>query len=314
MNGLQRSHLTKHFELENDWRGYALVALFAVVITGALLARPMWINSGVEPAFAGASTAEQAATGGIWALAEAAFAGLLISLILLYRWLPKWVQNIVEKALTMALWMWIGAAGYIAGYFWTVMLAGVGLFALLKTAERLDLWWTINNIMVLGIAIYMAAWIGVVLSPWILAAGLVGLSVYDYVFADRESWMFTLAGSMLAWKLPVIFILPEKLRFDWDALTGALSGDVDEDDAPELALGIGTADLLIPAAFVVSLVPVTPSILHTITIAAVIGGILLACFRVSWKMVHNDGGAGLPPLTSGAIGGWAIGTVVVLLL
>lgn len=305
---------TRHFELEHGWRGYALVALFAVVIGGALFVRPHWVSQGVEPAFAGASTTEQAAAGGAWAIAEAIFAGVMIAIILAYRWLPAWVQEIIDKNVSLVLWMVIGALALETGQFWGYAAVAVTLVTLLISADKLDLWWVLNNALALGIAIAMAAWVGVVLSPWILAVGLVGLSVYDYVFADRENWMFTLGGAFVRWRMPVLFVVPTDWRVDWGELADAMAGDMPEEEAPELGFGIGTADLMIPAAFVVSLVSAAPSVMQTIIVSAAIAGILVACFRVSWKMVHRDGGAGLPPLTSGAIGGWAIGTIVVMLL
>jgi presenilin-like A22 family membrane protease len=314
MSGVYKTHVRPHIELEPGWRGYALVALFAVVIGGALLVRPMWISNGVEPAFSGATTGEQAAVGSAWAIAEAIFAAVLIAIILAYRWLPEWVQDIVNTVATVILWMILGAVALEAGQFWDYAFAGIGLIALLKTTEQFDVWWILNNMLALGIAIGMAAWIGVVLSPWILAIGLIGLSVYDYVFADRENWMFTLGGSFVRWRMPVLFVAPTTLRVDWDELADGMAGELDDKAAPELGFGIGTADLMIPAAFVVSLVNAGPSIIEAITVFAVITGILVACFRVSWKMVNKGGGAGLPPLTSGAIGGWAIGSIVVMLL
>lgn len=305
----------RYFEVEKDWRALALVSLFLVVIAGALTVRPWLLSQGAESAVAGTSTTEQAAGGVVWALSEAVFAGVLLAVILLWRKLPEWVQDIVNDNLLIAVYMLVGASALAADAFGITAAAAMGALTVLKTADEFDVWWVVNDIAALGFAVVLGAFLGLVLGPWVLAVGLIGLSVYDYVFADRKSWMFTLGSAFIRWKLPVLFLVPTTVRFDWEKFGDALDGEVDEEDIPEIGFGIGMADLAIPAALVVAIAgEATMSLSGGIPVVAVVAGILVACFRVSWKMSNEGGGAGLPPLTSGALGGWAIGTLVVMLV
>lgn len=304
----------QYTSIEVDGRAFALVALFVVVIAGSLAIRPWMVGSGVSPVASEATTSQQVAGGFGWALAEALFAGALLVFVLLWNRLPEWVRSILSSDLTLVLYMFLGAMAYSAGEFWTFALLAVVLYTVLKTADELDLWWMVNNVLVLGIAILGAAYLGVVLGVWILAAGLIGLSVYDYVFADRENWMFTLAESLLRWKIPVVFIVPKTLRLDWGGMLEPLEDDVDLEEAePSIWFGLGTADLVLPAGFVVAVAnEITWSVAGWMLLAAVIGGILLACYRIGWKLENASGGAGLPPLASGALASWALASVVVM--
>lgn len=305
----------RYFQVEKDWRGIALVSLFLVVIAGALTVRPWLLSQGAESAVAGSSTTEQAAGGAVWALSEAVFAGILLAAILLWRKLPEWVQDIITDDLTIAIYMLVGASAFAAGKFQITAAAAIVAVTVLKTADEVDVWWVVNDIAALGFAVVLGALLGIALGPWMLAVGLIGLSVYDYVFADRKSWMFTLGSAFIRWKLPVLFLLPTTIRFDWEKFGDALDGEIDEEDAPEIGFGIGMADLAIPAALVVAIAgEATMSLSGGIPVVAVVAGILVACFRVSWKMSNEGGGAGLPPLTSGALGGWVIGSMVVMLV
>lgn len=302
-------------QVKTDWRAVALALLFLVVISGALAIRPLLIASGTESAVEGASSSQQAAVGAGWAIAEATFAGLLVGVILVWRKLPEWVQEIVTDAMMIAGYMMFGVFAAEQSSFWSAAALIIGLVAVMNVADHFDVWWIANNLLALGLAIFVAG-VGIVLGPWVLAVGLIGLSLYDYWFADRESWMFTLGSGFLNWKVPVLFVIPKSIRLDWDELTEAMSGEeVEDEDQAEIGFGIGTADLALPAAFVVALAgEISIGVSTGIPIVAVTAGILVACARVSWKMANRGGGAGLPPLTSGAIGGWVIGAVIVAVI
>lgn len=287
-------------------RTFGLVALFAVVIGAALAIRPWFIAGGAEPAMQGSSTGAQAATGAAWAVAEAVFAGTLLLGIVLWRRFPEWLQEAVTSALKFGFLVFVGVSGVLTDSLGIVLVGGPVLVFAASVAEAFDLWWVVNNVLAVGIAVYAAAGVGIVLGPVILGVGLVGLTVYDYVFADREGWMFDLAAWTVRHQLPALFIVPTAWRLDWDELADALGGDEDADEL--LGWGIGMADLLLPAAFAVSLVDAGGLLVH-----GAIAGTLLACARVSWKM-EQGAGAGLPPLVTGALGGWGVAAIVGVVL
>lgn len=295
----------RHTAVELDWRAAGLVALFAFVIGVSLLARPVAVSDGVQSATAGASTGEQTAIGGIWVIAEVVFAVLLLGLIFLWSRLPEWLREISREVLSVVFWVGVGALIVQRPDFPMVFAGIVVLFTVLKVTDELDLWWTINNLLALAIAIWVATVAGITLGPIVMAVGLLGLSIYDNVFADRSKLMFDLASWTVGRKLPVLFIVPTSLRLSWDQLAEATnSGELGEE---LIGFGIGMADLLLPAAFVVSLAHTGELLLVTGAVA----GTFLACPRMSWKM-SNGGGAGMPPLTVGAVGGAAIASIGVI--
>lgn len=296
-------HVRDRFRIQIDNRAVWLGILFLVVIDGAGAVALALTNMGAaEPAFQGASSSGQAAGGAAWAIGEALFAGVLLGCILLWRRFPEWLQNALMGAVKFGVPMLIGGYVVTKGLFWAGLIGVVGLVIVLKIAEAFDLWWVVNNLLALGLAMYVAASVGVVLGPLVIGVALVGLSVYDYLFADRRKWMFTLAAWTVRRKLPALFIVPSTWRLDWDELADSMEGDDEQAADVPVEYGIGMADLALPAAFVVAVTHGSGSLYPWVGATA---GILVACARVSFKL-ESGGGAGLPPLTSGTIGGWAI--------
>lgn len=290
-----------------DWVALGLGGLFIVVIAGSLLLYPQLMASGTESAVSGASTAEQAGGGLAWAIAEALFAGFLLALIFLFRRAPGWVRAVIGRTLPPAFWV-VAALYTAATAGGTAALVGVpAAIAIVEAAKQHDVYWMLNNVLGLGIAIVGAAVIGIRFGPVVVGVGLVGLSIYDYWFADRKTWMFDLAEWMLRWKVPVMVIFPPTLRFEWSTFTEFATGDKEQIDAEAETLhGIGVADLLLPAALAVGVATTGGGL----PVAGVVVGTLAACFRLSHKM-HERSGAGLPALTTGAIGGWGIAVLIV---
>lgn len=292
----------RYTALQFDSRAAILVSLFAVVIGGALAVRPALVaTQGVESAVTGASTGEQAGIGVVWAIAEAIFAGLLLAGVLLWRRLPGWVRNIGRDLLTIAVWMTVGAWALANRQFHLALPVVLGLFAIAKAADEYDIWWLINNALAIGLAIYLAAFVGVILGPVVIAVGLVGLAVYDHVFANERDWMLNLAVWTIQRKLPMLVVVPNRWRQSWDDLAEEPEDMAEREDV----FAIGMADLLLPAAFAVALA-------QTGRIGALSGAVVgtgIACFRLSWVSANGPkrGGAGLPSLTVGAVTGAVIG-------
>jgi len=220
-----------------------------------------------------------------------------------WRYLPEWLQEGLRRAAKYTVGVGLGVYGVVTGSLILVLGVGVVLILTATIADAFDVWWAVNNVLALGLAIYLAANVGIVLGPVILGVGLVGLAAYDYLFADWADWMFGLAETAMRRKLPLLVIVPEQWQTDWETLIE----DAGEEHDP-VGWGIGMADLLLPAAFAVSLAD--SGGLLAVGVAA---GTLLACVRVSWKL-EQGGGAGLPPLVTGALGGWGVAAVVGVVL
>jgi len=300
------THARRLLAVKADARALALIALFVAVIGASLAVRLTYFDaSAVTSVATDASTGQQAAAGIAWAVIEAVFAAVLLAGIAVWKLAPDWVQGTFKDAMGIALWMFVGAYAFWREAFFVAVAGIVGVFVIAKLTDRVNLWWVVNDMLALALAVYLAVFVGVILSPIIIAAGLVGLTAYDYWFADRRTHMVELAGWTVRRKLPLLFVIPQTARLEWDAL--ADRAEAADDLRPLLFFGIGMADLLLPAAFAVALA-------HSnalVPLAGAVAGVLVACFRVSWKMT-NGGGAGLPPLTAGALGGWAVGMAVVV--
>lgn len=298
MTEASRRHWLTGFN--TDLRAGALVALFAIVIGGALLLRPTSAASSATPAFEGSSTTTQVAGGIIWAIAEAIFAGLLLLTLLLFRQLPDWLQKALSKAAAAAFFMIAGAYAALTNQFPGLFATVIVLFVWVYGLDANDLWWVGNDVLAIAIAIGVGVMAGVVLGPIVIAAGLIGLTVYDHVFADRADWMFDLAGWSMRRRLPTVFVVPASLRMDWMELIDAF--DEDGRDPKELMqFGIGMADLALPAAFAVAVAQSGGGL----PLFGALAGLGVACGRISYKL-ENGGGAGLPPIVSGTLGGWAL--------
>jgi len=282
-----------------DMTAVALVALFTVVIGAALALRPTSVASGASPALTESSARTQVAGGVIWAIAEAIFAAFLLGMLFLYRRLPEWLQDAVSTALSVAVLLTIGAYSVWTSQFGFILSALVGIILVGKALDEHDLWWVANDVLAIAIAAAVGVLAGTILPPVLIAAGLVGLTVYDYAFADRTEMMFVLAR-----RLPALFVVPASMRLDWETLADAISDDVDEDPDELMRFGIGMADLALPAAFAVSLAQTDA----VVPLIGAMAGLTVACGRVSYKL-SNGGGAGLPPIVSGTLGGWALALV-----
>lgn len=300
-----------------------LAALFLVVQLAALELAELVMASGGQPERP-AGVSSDAAAGAAWVGAEVAFAIVLLGVILLYKRAPEWVQKILKWNALVYLIGAVGASAGRDGVFpetFAVLLAFITLYL---ATDHFDVFWMLNNIL----AVVIAVWIGAVLAFLFgitgLLIALVGLTVYDHVFANKQSWMFDMAEVMLKLRLPVIFYRPSSLRYNWDDLLGTDDEEEDDegdDDAdeerPRDQWGIGTADLALPAGFVaaVALAPTGEFLATGYTAAGfVILGVVVACFRLRWELINRGSGAGLPALSSGALGGWLVAQALLLVI
>lgn len=294
-------------EVRVDWISFVLVALFAVTIGGALWLRPHLISSGVESATSGTSTATQAAGGGAWAIGATIEAGVLLVALALWSRTPDWLQPVLKRTARLAVWLAI-AFGLVIHTTPVVGLSlALGLFAAKETVEAFDGWWIANDALALGIAIYFGAAAGVLFGPIVIMVALVGLTIYDHVFADRRDWMASLGTWTVRNKLPAILVVPLAPRTSWDAIVDAMDSDLEE---RRIGFGIGMADLALPAAFASAVAHVGGAVLAL----GVFVGCVAACFRLSWKMRNTTASAGLPSLTTGSLAGVIVASLVVIAL
>lgn len=290
-----------------DRKGIELAVLFAfvIVVTAMLAAQVSEAAASVSPPtqFGDGATGE-AAAGAAWAGLEVVFAIVMLALIFVYQRLPEWAQSLAKYNAVIAILMYFGGSYQADGVLVEMMAIWMGLFSLYYVTDHAEIWWAINNAITVLLAIVGGVIVGSVFGVVGLALAMVGLTVYDHLFANKQSWMFTLGKGIMKLRLPVLFLRPNQLRCAWDDVVASMDKEADDDDEDQVGWGVGMADMLIPAGFVAAVV-ISPwgvvDSLHLVAIGAVMIGVVLACFRLSFEMETRGSGAGLPALSAGAL-------------
>lgn len=310
------SDLRTRTNIVTDGWGLLLAGLFLTVLVGSVALAQSFASAGVEPAMSGSSSSQQAAAGAGWAIAEVVVAVIGIVVFLLWKRLPAWGKEIVKKGVVIVGSMMIGASlpvsGYGAGAFWAIAGGLVGYYALVRITDEFDVFWHLNNLHCVFIAILLGGTAGAVLPFKFLLVGIILLTVYDHVFANQNDWMFTLGEGMMRAKLPVLFLAIPRLRLSWDDLCADIGGkeDVFDDEIESMVergdgFGIGMADLMLPAALAASLTVSSGGV--SMPVVGMVGGLILAAFRLRYLMVNADeAGAGMPSITAGTVGGYLV--------
>lgn len=300
-----------------DGHGLAIATLLAGVALAAALLAPELVGSGVEQAgeIGERSAGEQAAAGGLFSVYVVLVAALAVGLILLAKRLPVWVREMIADGAYYTLLILLGgiAAVGVPHYFIYVLAGYFALYVALETIENVGLWWVMNNVLVVALAVVLAAFLGVVLGPYFVLVALLGLTVYDHWFANKRAYMFELASVQVRRKVPVLFVWPARWRFAWEDL----AMDKDADRSGIIAWGLGLGDLLLAGMFVAALaVHWSGPAVGGLPLAAwgALVGLAVAGLRLRFEMTTAGSGAGMPAIAAGAIGGFvvfaAIGVIV----
>lgn len=303
-----------------DRQSLALAALFLVVIvpTAWLAYIVGQTGTGIGPPEAfGSGAAGEATAGAAWALLEIGFAVAILVAAFVYRRLPEWVQSLLITNAVAALAMYAGARGQATGTFAYYVGGFVALFTTYKVLDHFNVYWIANNVYAVILAIVGGLTIGLIFGVPGMVLAIVALTVYDHIFANKQSWMFTIGTTALKARLPVLVVKPEGWRMAWEDLIDMLDITDDEDrqrDSDDV-WGIGTADLMIPAGFVAAVASTPSGVLAafgTAAVGIVIAGVVVACFRLRHEMQSRGSGAGLPALSAGALIPYAALYVVAL--
>lgn len=313
-----------------DRAALELAAVFTVVLglTAVWALQLGDVASTVSPPDSfGEGASGQATAGAAWAAAEIGVAIALLTLIFVYKRLPEFAQDLVKWNAVIALFVYFGGQWGTSGVLWEGMALATGLFTFIRTTNHFGIWWLVNNLLSIALALFMGIFLGFFLGVPGMILALILLTVYDHVFANKKTWMFSLGSAIVSLRIPVIFIRPSTLRFDWEDLVDHMSPETDDsadtdgetlDEDAEIvsedtAWGLGTADLAIPAGFVAAVATSSVNWLPTPGVGvtlAVVAGIVAACFRLRHEMLTQGSGAGLPALSAGALAPYAVITVV----
>jgi len=136
---------------------------------------------------------------------------------------------------------------------------------------------------------------------------LVVLAVYDAIAVYRTKHMLTLADGVMDLKLPVMFVVPQRLNYSFTATDEELTEDGGHD-----ALFMGLGDAVIPGILIASAahfieVPLVENFaVFGAFVGAVVGFVLLMR-----KVAKGEPHAGLPFLNGGTILGFFVGAYFV---
>lgn len=250
----------------------------------------------------GSESGNEAATATAWVLIEVFAAVAILALIFISRRLPPWLRTTFKRLAIAAGLFYFGGGMAVDGvwdYGFVTLVAG---YLGYRTLDHYNLYWAMNNLLSVGVAIGFGILLGGFFGVVGIAAAMALLTAYDYFFADRNEWMFDIGKGIVNLRFPALFVRPPGWRLPWD---GIMEGELgDETDEDLLMWGIGTGDLLVGAAFIAALTT-TGSFMGVRHSAGVIGlvlaGLALSALRLSHKLETEDGGAGLPAITAGLL-------------
>jgi len=251
---------------------------------------------------AGSEQAGQAAAGSAWALLEVLGAVVLLAVLYLLRLSPALAKKLLKYNLAFILVFTLGADAASTAVVAPVLGVYVAGLSVYIAASHYDLWWAVNNVLVVTIAVFFGAAVGLLFGLWGMVPALVLFAVYDHYFANKRGWMFDFAQVLLRYRLPVLFFKPDGWRLNWDDMVA----EPDDDDGhADSVWGIGMADLALPAGLAAA-VATAGGPAPLLAAGGVVAGIAVACFRLRHRMLTAGSGAGMPALTAGAIGGWLL--------
>ncbi|RLF57154.1 MAG: hypothetical protein DRN25_06955, partial [Thermoplasmata archaeon] len=121
----------------------------------------------------------------------------------------------------------------------------------------------------------------------------------------KTKHMIDLADTIVDLKLPVLFIIPYKIRYRFRKQVGGLKKQVKRKERDALFVGVG--DVVIPGILVISAYSFTSSLEISLSVVAgIITGFICLMVFPSKDKPH----AGLPFLNTGAIIGYIISSLV----
>jgi len=146
---------------------------------------------------------------------------------------------------------------------------------------------------------------GISISPYLVIPLLIVLALYDAISVYKTKHMIDLADTIVDLKLPVLFIIPYKIRYRFRKQVGGLKKQVKRKERDALFVGVG--DVVIPGILVISAYSFTSSLEISLSVVAgIIAGFICLMVFPSKDKPH----AGLPFLNTGAIIGYILSSLI----
>jgi len=165
--------------------------------------------------------------------------------------------------------------------------------------------WYVIDLSAIILSIGAVTIFGISISPYLVIPLLIVLALYDAISVYKTKHMIDLADTIVDLKLPVLFIIPYKIRYRFRKQVGGLKKQVKRKERDALFVGVG--DVVIPGILVISAYSFTSSLEISLSVVAgIITGFICLMVFPSKDKPH----AGLPFLNTGAIIGYIISSLV----
>ncbi|RLG39224.1 hypothetical protein DRN79_00265 [Methanosarcinales archaeon] len=188
-------------------------------------------------------------------------------------------------------------------------------------------WYVVDSVgLLLGAGVASIFGISLDVLPVILL--LVILAVYDAISVYKTKHMVSLAESVIEMRIPILFVVPKSSKFSLIAVkkrsavkkrrnekerggeAAETAGEVNYERISSDAFFMGLGDAIIPGVLAVSAYTFVSPLTAFFTIAGTLAGYAFLCTFAGRGKPH----AGLPFLNSGAIVGFLIGFVIMIML
>jgi len=222
--------------------------------------------------------------------------GAILAFTVFILVLAKYSEDILQKIIFLMIlisiyYVFIPFMGQIFAIVPAILL----LVLLIKKSN-----WLVIDISALLLAAGITTIFGISLEPLPVIVLLSVLAVYDAISVYKTKHMITLAESVGKLKLPMLFIIPFSLKFDFDDLK----------DARGKASFMGVGDVVIPNILVVSTQVFSDSAyIGFIKISALftlLGGVVGLIALLTFMEKRSGAHPGLPFLNTGAIAGYLL--------
>jgi len=239
---------------------------------------------------------------------------LLVALWRLYTRLSGFWQKAIKWAIIAMIFVTEYALIYVLfGTLWVVLgiLGGTSIFLVYKYTSVSEFTWVLFNTVAVGGGILFTALFGVMLAPPVVIAVMTMLLLWDKLAVDLTDIMGDLVNFSASVSIPNFVIIPSKLRFELKPVREFMA-DPDKTDRPEsISLVLGVGDLLFPALLTASAVVAYPDLWPSY--GAFIGTLFATVVLIAELNVRESGAPALLWVNPGAIGGFAVGMVPVIL-
>jgi presenilin-like A22 family membrane protease len=284
----------------------AMPVMLVIVELGAILLSIPFLNAGIV-AF---ENPESLFNVLIFIVILLVFTGLLL-LLIRYK-AEKLIQAVILISIFFTfVYIFTGITYMFLGEGFSALAITLAASILATMVLYLYPEWYILDTLGLLIAAGAASIFGISLEWQPVVLLLAALAVYDAISVYRTKHMLTLAEGVVNLKSPILFIVPKKKDYSYrrDGIESVGEGE-------RSAFLIGMGDLIMPSILVVSanvyIANTTISPISVPALGAMIGSVAGLIFLLSY-VIKGKPQAGLPPINGGAIIGFFIGYLIILL-